>query len=360
MKPVIIIPALNPDEKLIALVENLNAAGLQVVVVNDGSEDSCLGVFEAIRNRLQCDVRCHLKNLGKGAALKTGIRYASAKYPECSGYVTADADGQHAAEDIIKVSHMLDKNQYSLILGARDFNGNNIPFKSKWGNRITSLVFLLSTGQRCPDTQTGLRGIPRNFTEICLYTPGDRFEYEMNLLLKCGKTGISFMNVPISTIYIEGNRSSHFSPVRDSIAIYLNIFKYSLSSLVSAAIDLSLFTVFISFLFGKSSAGILAATFIARCVSGVVNFMLNKHWVFQSRSSHCIEGMKYFSLFCCQMTMSWLLVSSLSPMNVHITLIKILVDTTLFFASYMIQKNHIFSRNGKDARCHEKILIKTL
>lgn len=360
MKPVIIIPALNPDEKLIALVENLNAAGLQVIVVNDGSEDSCSGVFDAIRNKLHCDVRCHLNNLGKGAALKTGIRYASAKYPECPGYVTADADGQHAAEDIIKVAHMLDKNPYSIILGARNFKGKNIPFKSKWGNRITSFVFLLSTGQRCPDTQTGLRGIPRSFTEICLSTSGDRFEYEMSLLLKCGKTGIPFMNIPISTIYIEGNRSSHFSPVRDSVAIYFNIFKYSFSSLISAAIDLSLFTVFVSFLFGKSSAGILAATFIARCVSGVVNFFLNKHWVFQSKSGHGIEGIKYFSLFCCQMTMSWLLVSSLSHLNVHLTLIKILIDSTLFFASYMIQKNHIFCRNGKDALCNEKILVKTL
>jgi glycosyltransferase involved in cell wall biosynthesis len=347
MKPIVIIPALNPDEKLITLVENLNKTNLKIVIVNDGSGPEYNNIFETLKSQLFCEVCVHPKNMGKGAALKTGMQYAALNYPEACGYVTADADGQHTAEDILKVANSLEKNPDKYVLGSRDFNEKSIPFKSRWGNRITSFVFLFSTGKRCDDTQTGLRGIPRKYTEICFAVPGNRYEYEMNLLLEMVRQGIPLVYEPIATIYLEGNQSSHFNPVKDSIIIYLNILKYSLSSLISALTDLSLFTVFANLIFGVGSAGILAATVLARLISGGVNYTCNKYWVFESKKHSVNEAFKYFCLFCCQMLASWFLVSSLSSLPLNLTFIKMLADGTLFFISYQIQKNYIFQTQKK-------------
>lgn len=351
MKPIVIIPAYNPDEKLIAVVEKLYDLGLQTVVVNDGSRRECQKIFDTVRFRYDCDVVDHPKNMGKGAALKTGIRYASVTYPESTGYVTADADGQHAPEDILRVARALERNPGCLILGTRDFNNMNVPFKSRYGNKITSFVYLISTRIRCNDTQTGLRGIPKEYRSVCLSVPGDKYEYEMNFLLEMGRKKVRFINVEIETIYLDDNASSHFDPIKDSASIYYNILKYnyhiiiySLSSLVSAAADLSLFTAFVHLFFGTAAAGILAATVTARLSSGCLNFMLNKYWVFESRKRSATEAFLYLVLFFGQMMMSWLLVTGLRHLPIHLTVIKIFVDTGLFFISYIIQKNFIFTK----------------
>ena len=305
MKPIIIIPALNPDAKLIRLVENLKRTDLQIVVINDGSNLEHIDIFEKLQSEYQCDICHHAKNKGKGAALKTGIQYAAINYSDCIGYVTADADGQHTPEDILKVVEALEQNPDSLILGTRNFRQKGIPFKSFYGNRITSFVYYLSTGKRCSDTQTGLRGIPRKQKALCISVPGDKYEYEMNMLLEMGRKSISFVNVPIETVYLDNNASSHFDPVKDSFLIYFNILKYSLSSLVSAVADLSLFTICANLVFGAGSVGILASTVTARLMSGLMNFSINKFWVFESKKHNANEILEYFALFFCQMMTSW-------------------------------------------------------
>jgi len=359
MKPVVIIPALNPDEKLIALVEKLRKQDFDVVVVNDGSSESCRGIFNMLKWSCQCDVLVHPENRGKGAALKTGIRYAWAGYPDSCGYVTADADGQHSAEDIGKVAAALEEGRDGLIMGTRDFGGEDVPFKSRWGNRITAAVFRMSTGQRCPDTQTGLRGIPRKYAEACLAIQGDRFEYEMNMLMEFARRKVPILQVPIKTIYMENNRSSHFNSVKDSVRIYANILKYSLASMTSAAIDLTLFTLFTA-LFGAGAQGILESTVLARVLSGTVNFALNRNWVFRSSSSHLAELAKYFTLFFGQMMTSWVLVAGISGLVAHPTLVKVFVDTGLFFLSYQVQKRYIFHNGRKDTESDEKVFVKTV
>jgi glycosyltransferase involved in cell wall biosynthesis len=361
MRPAVIIPALNPDEKLITLAAGLKRLDMEVVIVNDGSGEKYAALFETLRSRYHCALCTHEINMGKGAALRTGIEYAAANYPECSGYVTADADGQHTPWDILMVANAIERSPDALILGTRDFAKKGIPLKSLLGNRITSAVFLLSTGKHCADTQTGLRGIPRAFTGICLAVPGDRYEYEMNLLMEMAHRGIPFISTPIATIYIEGNASSHFQPVKDSVRIYFNIIKYSLSSMISAATDLTFFTAFTTLLFGTGSTGILASTVAARLISGSVNFTINRHWVFQSKKGPGDEAFRYFALFCCQMLLSWLLVTSLSVLPLNITLIKILVDSALFFVSYRIQGKHVFNTQKKGVQTSdEKVLIKAI
>ncbi|MGE4548330.1 MAG: glycosyltransferase [Intestinibacillus sp.] len=343
MKPVVIIPAYDPDETLIALAESLSRTDLPVLVIDDGSAARCRHIFDTLQNEALCVVIRHDRNRGKGAALRTGMRYAAAYYPGSPGYVTADADGQHAPKDILCVARALEQHPDSLILGTRDFRQKDVPFKSFWGNRITSAVYFLSTGRRCADTQTGLRGIPRRFYDLCQATPGERYEYEMNLLLAMGRERIPFITVPIATIYIEHNRASHFHPVRDSLRVYRSILKYSLSSLASAAADLSFFTLLVAAV-GRSAFGLMVATIAARLLSGALNFTLNKFWVFRSSRQPSAEAAKYGVLFGSQMLTSWLLVAALVNFTPHITLAKIFVDTSLFFISYQVQKHVVFNR----------------
>jgi glycosyltransferase involved in cell wall biosynthesis len=359
MKPVVIIPALNPDEKLVALVKKLRACGFDIVAVNDGSSEKCRDIFNTLKWRHQCDVLVHTENMGKGAALKTGIRYAQAGYPDSCGFVTADADGQHSAEDIAKVAAALEAKPGCLVMGTRDFGSREVPFRSRWGNLITALVFRLSTGLKCPDTQTGLRGIPRSRAETCLAIPGDGFEYEMNMLMQFAKSGIPMVQMPIETIYIESNRDTHFKSVRDSARIYVSVLRYSLASMSSAVIDLTIFTMFTA-LFGVAASGILASTVLARTISGSVNFVLNRSWVFRSSNGRRAELLKYFTLFIGQMLTSWMLVAGLSSLFHHPTIVKAFVDTGLFFLSYQIQKKYIFHNERKDTASDEKIFVKTL
>jgi len=369
MKPVIIIPAYKPDLKLITLVSRIKYISdedLYIVIIDDGSGQEYSDIFEKLKSNYRCDLCVHEKNTGKGAALKTGFEYAAKTYPQACGYVTADADGQHAPEDILKVAGALIRDKDHLVLGVRDFHSEIVPFKSKWGNRITSGVFQLSTGLKCADTQTGLRGIPSEYAQFCLAVPGERYEYEMNMLTEMVLKGVPFSYISIKTIYLENNRSSHFHPFRDSVIVYYNILKYilrcGLSSLSSSIIDLSLFTIFTRLVFGAGYSGILAATVFARLLSGCFNFMLNKHWVFRSPDSHSLEAAKYFSLFCFQMLASWLLVAGLSRFPINITVLKMLVDVTLFFISYQIQNQYVFRAKSKKrlANPNDKIFYKAL
>lgn len=355
MNTVIVIPALNPDEKLVSLVERLKGLDAPpIVVVDDGSAEQSKAVFQRLEHINGCIVCRHEKNLGKGAALKTGIRCADHFYPGAAGYVTADADGQHSAADILYVSSVLEKHPTALILGTRDFSGQDVPFRSRWGNRITSFVFRVSTGVRCPDTQTGLRGIPKALKEPCLAVPGERFEYEMNLLLAFARERVPMIEVPISTIYLEHNASTHFHPVIDSLRIYLNILRFGLSSLLAAAVDLTIFTLLCAFLFGRSSEGILAATVLARLLSGYGNFLVNRNWVFRSQNKSRYGMLRYLVLFLCQMFMSWFLVSRLAFLGGNITLYKIAVDVFLFIASYFVQKHLIFTKGTRKRKIYHE------
>lgn len=344
MDTVIIIPALNPDERLIRLAEELRTiCDYPIIVIDDGSDRKIQYIFDTVAHMDNCEVLHHAANKGKGAALKTGVAHAMRTYSDFTGYVTADADLQHSSQDILRVAQALDCHPDSLILGSRSFSCTNVPFKSRWGNRITSTVFRLSTGVRCPDTQTGLRGIPAGFTETCLSVPGNRFEYEMNFLFTAARKKLPFVTVPIETIYLEGNRSSHFHPVRDSIMIYLNILKFGISSLLSALVDLTLFTLFSLRLFGTGADGLLAATVLARVLSGCCNFFLNRNWVFADRRLCGVKAAKYLTLSCGQMLASWLIVNLLSALPVHLILMKCMADTALFLISYRIQRRYIFT-----------------
>lgn len=334
---VVLIPAYKPDERLVQLTRELRAEKLDVLLVDDGGKAQFAPIFEACRE-LGAEVAVHAVNQGKGRALKTGINAALLKWPDMAGIVTADADGQHTLRDILRLIEAMREHPADLVLGSREFTGD-VPFKSRWGNRITRFVYALASGVNVGDTQTGLRGLPACALEAMATIDGERYEYEMNVLLKLRDMKLGVYEVPIETIYIDDNAGSHFNPVRDALRIYLVIFKYLFSSVTSFAVDYLLYWLCLGM---KISP--LVSYALARLVSSQVNYHLNKHTVFSGRGGkHSM--VKYYALAVVQGLIGAGLVQFL-PGVTHIapSIIKIPVDIALFAISYVIQRDYVFDK----------------
>ncbi len=337
---VILIPSLEPNEKFIDFTTRLKQKSkLDIVVINDGSDTSYDHIFYTIE-QLGITVLKHDINLGKGAALKTGIDYIRKSYNDITGIVTCDADGQHLIPDIIRVSNHLYSNKEQLVLGSRTFD-NTTPLRSKLGNSFSSVYFKLSTGISIKDTQTGLRGIPKNLFELSLAIEENRFDYEMNFLLQAVKIK-KVIEITITTVYEDNNSSSHFNPIVDSYKIYKKPIKYLFVALTSALIDLFIFTIISTSINTLVAYTVLIASIIARIISGLYNFLMNKYFSFESTGCIKKQFVSYFILYITQLFSSIGLVVLLSVLSIHLTLVKLFVDLNLFIISYFIQKRYIF------------------
>ncbi len=338
---IIIIPAYQPTKKLTTLLEELRENEFSnIVIIDDGSDATCSSVF-AQAKELGCLIVQHKKNRGKGVALKTGIKFATENLDVQHGVVTADADGQHRVSDIIKVTQALQVNPNALVLGTRDFGTKNVPLKSYLGNKITSIAFKAGTGVSCKDTQTGLRGIPASLIETALKTEGSRYEYEYNFLQEAAKQTELYM-VKIETVYFDNNEQSHFRPICDSLLIYQRPLKFIASSLAGFLTDIIFFAVILQVLSLYSSENIIIATVVARVLSGFVNYIINKKSVFRLKGGAVYSFIKYFMLFLFIMGSSAVATTGLEMLLENAVLSKIIVDMSLFFFSYSVQKNWVF------------------
>lgn len=340
---VLLIPAYQPGPALVSLVQSCQRLGLsRVVVVNDGSSDACRPVWQAL-SLLGVTVLSHPQNRGKGAALKTGLAHVCAHIPQATGIVTADADGQHRPEDILRVAQGLQ--HHRVVLGSRDLTLAQVPWRSRVGNRLSSVLFRLLTGRACADTQTGLRGFESSLFSRLLACEGERYDYEMNVLIHLADRRIPWHVEKIATVYFNNNAASHFRPVRDSLRIYRRPLRFAASSLCGAGVDLVLFGLLT--LLPTGIFTIFLATVLARCVSGAVNFTLNKLWSFSSTGNTRKELGRYGSLFLVQMLASYVLVQLLSFLPLPAVLWKIPVDVGLFFISYAVQRRWVYGQKGR-------------
>lgn len=345
LNSVIIIPAYCPDSKLLDLIYEIRKASpkIPIVVVDDGNNTKYYHIFDEIKSVDLCFVIRNSTNRGKGASLKEAVKFCSNKFPKILGFITCDADGQHTPKDILNIAHNLENNRESLILGVRNFKIGSVPFRSRIGNQLISIMFFTTTGLWCEDTQTGLRGIPKIYEEIFISEKGDRYEFEMKFLARMAKNKIHILKIPIETLYIDNNKSSHFKPLRDSFIIFAGLIKYSLCSLASFAIDLGLFAILSSFIIPDFENSLFLSTVIARILSGIFNFLTNKKIVFGgNKFSAKNQFLKYSVLFVFQMIVSGILVAKIASQMQNPTIIKLLIDGSLFFASYYIQKRFIF------------------
>lgn len=342
----IIIPSLSPDERLVTLVEELKEEGFtHILVVNDGSTEE-YNVFFEKTEKLGAEVVRHVVNQGKGRALKTAFHYVLQNWTDCVGVATIDSDGQHAVKDIIRCAKRLIEQPDSLVMGCRNFKQDNVPFKSSFGNILTSKVMHLLVGIKVSDTQTGLRAMSLDTARKFLSVSGERFEYETNMLLACKEQEIAIEEVSIDTIYYEGNKSTHFRPLQDSLLVYGMFLRFIVASLSSAVIDLGLFALF-TLLFKKACPMyyIVISTVLARVISSLYNFFVNRQGVFKSEAGLGKTLIRYYVLAVCQMALSALGVSWLFAMiGGNETLVKIVVDTILFMISFQIQREWVFKK----------------
>lgn len=345
----VVIPAYKPDAKLLDTLAGLVQTGFQdILVVDDGSGEDFAPLFQQVEALPACTLLRHPVNRGKGAALKTAFTYFLDRRAGQRGVVTADADGQHLAQDIAAVSRQMLEGGH-VVLGVRDFTAPQVPPRSRMGNQITVGVFRLFFGMRIGDTQTGLRAFPREVLPELAGVPGDRYEYETQMLFLMSRKKLPFDQVEIATVYLEENRSSHFRVVRDSLRIYALIIRYLLSSVSAAVIDALAY-------FLLKSWGALAllpfpttwtAAALARILSSLCNFLLNARVVFGGRPSGRAL-VRYYTLAVVQLSLSTALVY-LAELAFAIsapalsTLVKVLVDTILFFFSFRIQHKWVFN-----------------
>ena len=236
MEGVGILPAFQPSPAFPALVRAFHERlAAPLVVVDDGSKATCRALFDAVAAVPDCVVLRHEANRGKGAALKTAFAFVAQRFPECIGVVTADADGQHAPEDVRRLAEALAADPSALHLGVRDFSLRATPFRSWWGNRWTSLLFGLLFRKWIADTQTGLRAFRRADIPFFLSIPGDGYDYEMAALAHTVRVGMAVRMLPVRTIYETPAASSHFQPLRDTIRIYKALFRSFFSTKERAA-----------------------------------------------------------------------------------------------------------------------------
>ena len=345
-KIAVVVPAYNPDGKLVGLLESLKGRFGRIVLVNDGSTEG-LDVLAKAKTLVDTYLE-HPVNRGKGAALKT----AFAAIPEGFDAITADADGQHRPDDIAKIADVLPSRRRGLVLGVRDFKGK-VPLRSRFGNSWTRWIFFAITRLHVRDTQTGLRGIPSEMIPRVAALPGDRYEYEMAMLADARRHEEKPLQIPIDTVYIEENKSSHFNPVLDTVRIYRTLVKFCLSSVLSFAIDNLVFLAVVAYLSTTPTLrryDILVALVLARLVSSNFNFAFNRYVVFRERSGK--RGYAgYWALVVAMGAASYALTEGISAaldvQGMPITIVKICVETFLFVTSYLVQKRFIFKNRRK-------------
>ena len=357
-KTYIVIPALNPPEKFYDYLAAINEVeGLYTVVVNDGSRAEFEPLFSKIKTLSKTRVLTHAVNQGKGAALKTAFAFLREQGEKDIRIVCADCDGQHKVKDIIRIARETGVRPGTLVLGERQFSKGRIPWKSRLGNCVSSLMFYLSGGVWVGDTQTGLRGFDGSLLPVLLSIPGQRFEYEMQVLLYCMEHHYPIHMMNIETIYEDGNKSTHFRPIQDSVHIMgvllKPLLKFLSSSVGCAAFDMILFLLLHQYLsrtlYLPDARAVFAATGCARACSVGLNYLVNRKYVFSSdEKERCFRkgsGIRYAAL-CIAVALSSAagiyFVQSLVPVPAGIA--KVLVDSLLFLVSYQVQKKWVFSK----------------
>lgn len=341
----VLIPAYRPGAQLVDVVRQLAQTPLQgVVVVDDGSGSEYAPVFDAVRQLDQGKVRVleHAVNLGKGAALKTGLNHCLCTFKDVA-IVTADADGQHLVDDILGVARSVSEQPNALVLGSRQFATNGTPLRSRIGNIVTRRVMRLAAGLRLTDTQTGLRGIPASLAKKLLSLPSNRYEFELDMLLVCHQAGIAVREVPIQTVYLDGNRSSHFNPLIDSMRIYFVLLRFAMASLLTAGLD---YTVFALVFAATSKIGL--SQVLARLVALLFNYAAVRRAVFYSDRKHSQVFPRYLALVIVSGLISYALIHLLlGRLTGSVIWAKLVAELLVFIANFAVMREFIFAKQDE-------------
>src|ERR1035438_9059225 len=366
----VIVPAYRPEKSLLQLIGALSEKSIPaIVLVDDGSGPDYRETFRRAEEFPKVRLVRHAINLGKGAALKTGINYALCAFPGLQGVVTADADGQHHPDDIEQVADRLAAEPDRVVLGTRTFSGG-VPLRSRVGNVVTRTVMRALVGQNVSDTQTGLRGIPARLLPRLLRLEANGYDFELDMLITVRQQAIRIAEVPIRTIYEPGNRTSHFNPLIDSMKIYFVLLRFSSVSLATAALDTLVFYLayrrlgtqhsalataaldtLVFYLAYRRLGNVAASQALGRLLAVAFNYSMVRRTVFYSKLRHASVLPGYLLLVCLSGAASYAGIQLLNS-RFHIQLLpaKLLVETLLFFANFAIQRDFIFGKSPLESR----------
>lgn len=335
-----VVPAYQPDETLLGIVDELLVRDTNTIIVDDGSYGESQAIIDNLSAKASSEEKLlilrHSENKGKGAAIKTAIKYLSENY-ESSIVVTVDADGQHDVSDAVSLLST-NSEQFDMLLGQRTFDGD-IPLRSKFGNLLTILLFMLFTGKRIPDTQTGMRVFKSDIYHELLAIKGMRYEWEFAVLLKFVRENRKIISIPIKTIYEPGNPSSHFRKVVDSVRIYKQFFSFSLIGLISAFVDYILFIGLL--LLGVSN---VLSLLIAKIASSYMNFTFLKTGMgFRKDNSLFKPLLRYYLLVGLNFCIIGTVIGNIDNSILDIVSIRIGMEAILFLINFHIIKKIIFN-----------------
>jgi glycosyltransferase involved in cell wall biosynthesis len=341
--PVFLFPSYQPTALFCELLEELRKTDPSpIVVVDDGSGPAYGELFQRAGLVSDTVVLKNAVNLGKGAALKHGMNHVLVSHPDCIGVVTADADGQHAVSDILKVAAELRARPAEAVFGSRDFK-RDVPLRSKIGNVVSRYIYRFLIGLNLSDTQTGLRGTPRRLMELSLAIRSNRYEFETEQIIAAKTARIQLREVPIQTVYIDDNSGSHFNPLLDSFRIYFVLLRYALSSIATALTD---FVVF--FILTANGMAVLGANMFARAFALWLQFMLLKKYVFKSGA-----GLSIFVAYVAYVFFSGYISAVMqgeftedviaSPL-----LAKVVVESVIWIFNFMFLRDIIFRQWSED------------
>lgn len=339
-KYIAVIPAYKPPKIILTVIAQLTSCDFEIIVINDGSGPAYDDIFEQCRQF--SIVLEHKQNKGKGCAIKTGLEYIRNNYRNFSAAVTVDADGQHNISDALRVCKAAEENSGALILGGRKFKGN-VPLRSRVGNAVTRMIYKLTTGLSVYDTQTGLRAFDEKLIDSLLSVDGERYEYEMNVLLTFAEKNIPIIETEIETIYLNSNNSSHFNTLKDSARIYKEILKFSFSSFIGFIVDYLLYALLIF-----TGLNLQLSNVLARIVSAAVNFTINRRFVFRSSKKISVSAFQYFLLAVLILIGNTFVLSFLvNTFAVNKMAAKIITELVFFTMSWLVQKKFIFKKKGR-------------
>ena len=354
---IVLIPSYQPEAVLLELVEKLIKNDfMKIIIVDDGScQCKKSDEYKAIFDRAEAAgafLLHHEKNQGKGQALKTGFNYIVKNFPDCLGVITVDCDGQHLCEDVLKISQALNANPQKVIIGVRDLKDKKSPLTSRIGNRLAAAFFRFSTGKKCSDTQSGLRGIPKSLFKLACEDEGSRYEYETNFLSDSViKTGL--VEVPVTGIFFTNGNYSHYKPLTDTFRLYGRFLKFCTSSFIAFIVDFFVFLELNAWLerYGiKSVRVIFIATAMARFISSIVAYLINALWSFKGRGKtkkKCYQFIKFFLLWAFIVLVNSCLVFLLQKLFLPLALAKLIANVITFFVNYLGQHNWVFVEKKK-------------
>lgn len=329
---IVLIPAYEPENNFIDLVKKISTTDFKIIVIDDGSGKKYKHIFDNISKYAK--VISYSTNRGKGYALKKGFSYIKDNYSEYI-VVTMDCDGQHKIKDAIKLFDCCANEPKTLFLGKR-IRSKKTPIRSRIGNSITRFIYRLTTGLDVYDTQTGLRAFSDEIMSFMLDVDGDRYDYEMNVLLYCSKQKIKIKEIEIETIYIDNNSNSHFNTIKDSFIVYRQIIKFSSSSLFSFGVDYLLYTLLIIL-----TCSLILSNVGARIISVIFNYIINKNVIFKREKMGYKSVVEYSFLVIFILVVNTLILDFfVNKLLINALLAKLFVEIILFILGHFLNKKY--------------------